>query len=150
MNEDDLEAQKLEIMRALATFRNGKTYYVYMIHVKCDNLFRFTSNKPTFYKVLDLLVKEYLVRIIPYDVETKQRDVYELTEKAKTKYGINVSDRSYYIPREREPEKYVNIVNSAGQIVGTKKAMTKEELPAILVGICIVTIMAILVLIFLS
>ena len=141
MNEDDLEAQKLEIMRALATFRNGKTYDVYMIHVKCDNLFRFTSNKPTFYKVLDLLVKEYLVRIIPYDVETKQRDVYELTEKAKTKYGIEVSDRSYYIPREREPEKDVNIVNSARQ---------KGELPAISVGICLVTIMATLVLIFLS
>ena len=150
MNEDDLEAQKLEIMRALATFRNGKTYDVYMIHVKCDNLFRFTSIKPTFYKVLDLLVKEYLVRIIPYDVETSQRDVYELTEKAKTKYGIDISDRSYHIPREREPEKYVNIVNSAGQIVGTKKTMTKGELPAILAGICIVTIMAILVLIFLS
>ena len=141
MNEDDLEALKLEIMRALATFRNGKTYDVYMIHFKCDNVFRFTGNKPTFYKVLDLLVKEYLVRIIPYDVETKQRDVYELTEKAKTKYGIDISDRSYYIPREREPEKYVNIVNSAGK---------KGELPAILVGICIVSIMAILVLIFLS
>jgi hypothetical protein len=147
MNEDDLEAQKLEIMRALATFRNGKTYDVYMIHVKCDNLFRFTSNKPTFYKVLDLLVKEFLVRIIPYDVETSQRDVYELTEKAKTKYGIDVSDRSYHIPREREPEKYVN---SAGQIVGTKKAMTKGDFRAILVGICIVTIMAIPVLIFLG
>lgn len=147
MNEDDLEAQKLEIMRALATFRNGKTYDVYMIHVKCDNLFRFTSNKPTFYKVLDLLVKEYLVRIIPYDVETSQRDVYELTEKAKTKYGIDVSDRSYHIPREREPEKYVN---SAGQIVGTKKGITKGELFAVLVGICIVTLMAIPVLIFLA
>jgi hypothetical protein len=147
MNEDDLEAQKLEIMRALATFRNGKTYDVYMIHVKCDNLFRFTSNKPTFYKVLDLLVKEYLVRIIPYDVDTSWRDVYELTEKAKTKYGIDVSDRSYHIPREREPEKYVN---SAGQIVGTKKGITKGELFTVLVAICIVTLMAIPVLIFLG
>ncbi len=147
MNEDDLEAQKLEIMQALATFSNGKISDLDVLMSKCKNL---SYNRKLFNEVLDFLVKEYLVRIIPYEVATKRSNVYELTERAKTKYGIDIPYESYYKPREYKPPQVVNIVNSAGVIVGTADPMTKGTLRAILSGICIFTIIAIVVLIFLS
>jgi len=144
MNEDDLETLKLEIIRKLATCPGGKTS-VY------DLMRAFRFYKDFFQEALALLLKDYSVRFKRFDYDLNGKDAYMLTESGKTKYGITHTKPFFtYIPQNTEPTKYVNIVNSAGVIVGTKEVMEKGTLRTILAGICIFTIIAIVVLIFIS
>ena len=145
MNEDNLEAQKLEIMQELANCMDGKADIMRISDIA--RLMSIHLDKPTFHKVLDLLVKEHLVRYNRWDIDYKGHSTYELTEKAKTKYGISARYTSGYIIQPYEPPKYVNVVNSAGVIVDTREVMDKGTLRTILAGICIFTIIAIIVLI---
>jgi len=146
MNYDDLEALKLKIIRILAD-RPGGLAPKDFLQTLCRE--SFGPDMEFYDEVLASLVESCMVWFHKYDVESKSHNVYKLDKSAKTKYGITYIKPYYtYIPQPSEPPKYVNIVNSAGVIVGTKEVMSKGDFRKTLAGICIVTIIGILVAIF--
>ena len=146
MKYDDLETLKLKMVRILAD-RPGGQAPKELLPILCQE--SFGPNMEFFDEVLASLVKSSEVRFLDYEYESKSYNVYQLVGVNVKRYGItHIKPYFTYISQNYTPTKYVNIVNSAGVIVGTKKAMTKGELRTTLAGICIITIIGILVAIF--